>query len=239
MAFSRSLAAAFFGLLALATSAIADGTGDGTAYSGSGEKDKTGFNSCQFGELDSHWESYYAALPSGSFNKATDCGRCIAVKGLDAGASGEWVIVMVVDECASCSGGDVDFSTNAFKDITGFAWDRKQITWKWAECDGSSSSSSSDGEASADAEAASTSSDEPSADDEAKESAADDESAEDADTSADDTSKDAEGELEGDLNGNGKLSRYEKRELKKKQKKAAEEEANNDSGNRKMLRMRA
>jgi len=36
---------------------------------------------------------------------------------------------MVVDECASCSGGDVDFSTTALEKITGFSWDRKRIEW--------------------------------------------------------------------------------------------------------------
>jgi hypothetical protein len=35
---------------------------------------------------------------------------------------------MVVDECASCDGnGDIDFSSTALKDITGYSWDRKRI----------------------------------------------------------------------------------------------------------------
>jgi hypothetical protein len=38
--------------------------------------------------------------------------------------------VMVVDECASCAGnGDVDLSTDALKEATGFSWDRKRIEW--------------------------------------------------------------------------------------------------------------
>ena len=34
---------------------------------GKGNKNHTGFNSCQFGTLDSKWETLYAALPSQVF----------------------------------------------------------------------------------------------------------------------------------------------------------------------------
>lgn len=34
----------------------------GTAYSGPGDKDATGFNACGFGRLDSQWERMYGEL---------------------------------------------------------------------------------------------------------------------------------------------------------------------------------
>eukprot|EP00887_Chlorella_sp_A99_P004774 scaffold4.g4774.t1 len=48
----------------------------------------------------------------------------------------------VVDMCASCSFGDVDLSSNILKQTTGYAWDRKPITWDWVPCDGGASSAS-------------------------------------------------------------------------------------------------
>ncbi|PSC68371.1 polyribonucleotide nucleotidyltransferase [Micractinium conductrix] len=110
--------------------------GDGTAYSGKGNKNHTGFNSCQFGTLDSKWETLYAALPSQVFNKDEDCGKCIKVRGTEPDAPGKWVTIMVVDECASCEGdGDVDFSDVALEKITGYNWDRKGIEWDWVDCE--------------------------------------------------------------------------------------------------------
>jgi len=43
--------------------------------------------------------SWYAALPAGTFGGR--CGQCIRVRGLDSGASGNWHVVKVIDECAS------------------------------------------------------------------------------------------------------------------------------------------
>jgi hypothetical protein len=36
---------------------------------------------------------------------------------------------MVIDQCAGCDHGDVDFASPALEAITGFAWDRKKIEW--------------------------------------------------------------------------------------------------------------
>ena len=108
--------------------------GDGTAYSGDGEKDETGFNSCQFGQLDDRWERYYGALPSRSFD-AHYCGECIRVRGTESDAPGDWVTIKIVDECANCKDGDVDMSKRALKESTGYAWDRKRIEWERVDCD--------------------------------------------------------------------------------------------------------
>jgi len=121
--------------------------GDGTAYSGTGEKDATGFNACQFGQLDDRWEEYYAALPSQVFDRDRDCGRCISVRGTEPDAPQEWVKLMVVDECASCGGdGDVDMSISGLKDASGYAWDRKRVEWKFSSCDGDGGGDSGDGD---------------------------------------------------------------------------------------------
>lgn len=109
--------------------------GDGTAYSGDYSKDDTGYNSCQFGELDDRWERYYAALPSHVFDRKNHCGRCIRIKGVEDDAPGKWVKAMIVDECASCHGdGDVDMSIRALKECTGYGWDRKRIKWGFTKC---------------------------------------------------------------------------------------------------------
>lgn len=42
----------------------------------------------------------------------------------------------VVDECASCSYGDIDLSTAALKKATGYSWDRKGVTWSITSCGG-------------------------------------------------------------------------------------------------------
>ncbi|PSC72555.1 hypothetical protein C2E20_4180 [Micractinium conductrix] len=75
-------------LLGLASTAVCEGEvtrGDGTAYSGKGEKNKTGLNYCQIGDLDEN--------------------------------------------------GDIDFSIDALKEVTGFTWDRKRIEWKFVDCE--------------------------------------------------------------------------------------------------------
>lgn len=38
------------------------------------------------------------------FDRDRDCGKCIRLRGVEDGASGDWVVVKVVDECASCEG---------------------------------------------------------------------------------------------------------------------------------------
>jgi hypothetical protein len=130
-------------VLALAAVAPVDagktGRGEGTAYSGPWEKNKTGKNSCQFGRLPARWEKYYAAIPSHVYKRERDCGKCLKIRGTEKDAPGDWVIVKIVDECASCKGnGDVDLSTTALKEATGYSWDRKDIEWEEVDCpDGS------------------------------------------------------------------------------------------------------
>lgn len=110
--------------------------GDGTAYSGDYEKDVTGFNSCQFGKLADYYERFYCALPSHVFDRKKHCGRCIKVRGTEGDAPGDWVKMMIVDECASCRGdGDVDMSKRALLGTTGYSWDRKRIEWAFTDCD--------------------------------------------------------------------------------------------------------
>ncbi|KAL4426261.1 hypothetical protein ABPG77_009876 [Micractinium sp. CCAP 211/92] len=125
------------GLFALASAAY---TGDGTAYSAPGDKDATGFNACGFGKLDSQWERMYGAMNHAQFPGS--CGKCVRVTGTDSGASGKSFLVKIVDECPECKHGDIDFSTAALEAITGYSWDRKGISWEWADCSGDSSVSS-------------------------------------------------------------------------------------------------
>ncbi|KAL4860132.1 hypothetical protein ACK3TF_000335 [Chlorella vulgaris] len=137
MAFSRL--ALCCALMAIAATTAMAYSGDGTAYSGCGEQDKTGKNSCGFSrdELSGDWNCMYAALPSGCGSQSGGCGECVEV----CGAKG-CAVVKVIDTCASCSCGDIDLSTDALKASTGYSWDRKHVTWKWTSCSGGSSASS-------------------------------------------------------------------------------------------------
>ncbi|KAL4419449.1 hypothetical protein ABPG77_003562 [Micractinium sp. CCAP 211/92] len=139
----------------LACGVAAAYTGDGTAYSAAGQKDATGFNACGFGKLDPQWERMYGAMNADQFPGS--CGKCVRVKGTDSRASGESFLVMIVDECPECKHGDIDFSSAALEAITGYSWDRKGISWDWADCSGDSSVSSQ--AASSDATSSSSSSD--------------------------------------------------------------------------------
>lgn len=134
-----ALTICLLGLLAVASAAY---TGEGTAYSAPGDKDATGFNACGFGKLDAQWERMYGAMNSAQFDGS--CGKCVRVRGTEAGASGKSFLVMIVDECPTCSHGDVDFSTAALEAITGFSWDRKGISWEWADCNGPTDAQSND-----------------------------------------------------------------------------------------------
>ncbi|KAL4856403.1 hypothetical protein ACK3TF_003202 [Chlorella vulgaris] len=141
MAAARSLAV-LCGLLAIAFTAQAY-SGDGTAYSGCGQHDKTGRNACGLsgGDLSGRWNCYYAALPIGCGAQSVDsrarCGDCIKVCG-----SKGCTVVKVIDQCASCSCGDVDLSTDALQATTGYEWDRQPITWEWLDsCDSGDSAS--------------------------------------------------------------------------------------------------
>ena len=71
------------------------------------QKDDTGFNACGFGRLPDRWEKYYGALPVSQFRASEHCGKCIRVRGTQAGASGKWVKVsnrplVVSMTCTTC-----------------------------------------------------------------------------------------------------------------------------------------
>jgi expansin (peptidoglycan-binding protein) len=118
-------------------------TGDGTAYSGTNEIDKTGKNACQFNarRLPSRWRKFYAALNERDWRasgtrrgKSNACGKCLKIKG----KKGQ-VIVKVVDLCPNWAcpkktGHSVDLSKAALKKATGYSWDRKKISWKFTKC---------------------------------------------------------------------------------------------------------
>lgn len=131
--YGLTIAASLMALLTLV--AANQFQGRGTAYSGPNDKDATGFNACGFGDLGSHWERFYGAMNSAQFGGDV-CGKCVRVRGIDSGASGKSFLVKITDECPTCGHGDVDFSTTALEAITGFSWDRKRISWEFADCDG-------------------------------------------------------------------------------------------------------
>ncbi|PRW59027.1 Trafficking particle complex subunit 5 [Chlorella sorokiniana] len=125
-------------LLALTAQVGAQQTfrGFATAYTWPGEKNSKlagGFNACQFGRLSPYYETYFAALNTAQYEDSL-CGRCAAVRGTGSRATGKTVVVMIVDECATCSYGDLDFTTKGANDITGYAFDHQPIEWSWTSC---------------------------------------------------------------------------------------------------------
>ena len=65
-------------------------------------------------------------------------GKCALVHG----ARGS-IVVMIVDECPGCSHGDLDLSSEGLQATTGYAWDRKPISWSFVPCSSGGSSVSS------------------------------------------------------------------------------------------------
>lgn len=118
-------------------------TGMGTAYSGAYQMDKTGKNMCEFNakKLPKRWQVYYAAMNEADWKKAGGkkgiCGRCIKVRGVKGqttrGHKIKTVYAKIVDQCPSwaCRKGNVDFSSVALKEITGYKWDKKKIHWEY------------------------------------------------------------------------------------------------------------
>lgn len=134
-------------LLAAVSTTLAANRGQGTAYSGNNQIDKTGKNACQFNakKLPKRWRKYYAALNEDDWRKAgvrggksKACGKCLEVVGLDRkrGTPKKKVVVKIVDLCPkwACKKGNVDFSKDALYDITGYTWDRKKIQWQFTKC---------------------------------------------------------------------------------------------------------
>ncbi|KAL4425919.1 hypothetical protein ABPG75_009935 [Micractinium tetrahymenae] len=111
--------------------------GYATAYTWPGEKNSQfagGFNACQFGRLSPYFETYFAALNTPQYEQGL-CGRCAAVRGTGSRATGKIVVVKIVDECATCAYGDLDFTTRGSNDITGYSFDHQPIEWWWTSCD--------------------------------------------------------------------------------------------------------
>ncbi|KAL4420984.1 hypothetical protein ABPG77_001303 [Micractinium sp. CCAP 211/92] len=112
-------------------------SGYATAYTWPGEKNSQfagGFNACQFGRLSPYFETYFAALNVKQFDMSL-CGRCAAVRGTGPRATGKIVVVKIVDACATCAFGDLDFTTRGSNDITGYSYDHQPIEWWWTSCD--------------------------------------------------------------------------------------------------------
>jgi len=105
----------------------------------------TGKNACQFKakRLPKYWQKYYAAMNQADWKKMGKrkiCGKCIKVVGVRGhttrGHRIRPVYAKIVDLCPSwaCKRGNVDFSTVALQEITGYAWDKKKIRWEYVPC---------------------------------------------------------------------------------------------------------
>ncbi|KAK3690169.1 RlpA-like double-psi beta-barrel-protein domain-containing protein-containing protein, partial [Podospora appendiculata] len=79
---------------------------------------ETGLGACGWYSSDSdyivalNWEQFDPATPNGNPNDNTLCGSQI-----QANYNGNSVVVTVVDRCAGCSWGDLDFSPAAFSQL--------------------------------------------------------------------------------------------------------------------------
>lgn len=103
-------------------------------------------NQCKMTEsdLERKWQNYFVAMNSKDVRRAGGkkkvCGQCVKVKGAASGNTRSFknnaVYAKIVDVCSSkdCAEGQLDFSKKALKDITSFAWDKKEIQWKITDC---------------------------------------------------------------------------------------------------------
>jgi hypothetical protein len=97
-------------------------------------------NACGFngGDVDGHFKQHFASITSKHYSHDV-CGKCVRV----SGATGKAVLFKIVDECASgCGDHGLDFSMDGLKAVTGYSWDKKKVTWEFADCGGAAVMSS-------------------------------------------------------------------------------------------------
>lgn len=91
-------------------------------------------NACGFngGDVKGHFQQHFASITTKHFSRGV-CGKCVRV----SGATGKAILFKIVDECASgCGAHGLDFSMGGLKAVTGYSWDKKKVTWEWADCGG-------------------------------------------------------------------------------------------------------
>jgi len=110
-------------------------SGDGTAFSDSVNNTGSGF-ACSFRYLNNKFSKYFAAMNQAQWENGASCGRCVLARCVDprCKVQNKDVLVQIVDLCPECKPGDVDFSFDSYKEITGLWPHRLHITWKFTSC---------------------------------------------------------------------------------------------------------
>jgi hypothetical protein len=116
-------------------------TGDATEYTPgfTAEDGAKGF-ACGFRWLATKERKFFAALPGPMWEGSANCGRCAKVTctdpSCDTVAKGRQTLITIVDQCPECKVGDLDFSKEAWNEITNNQpFSRKKISWEWVPCD--------------------------------------------------------------------------------------------------------
>ena len=111
-------------------------TGEGTEYAGtlSSSDGATGYN-CGIKYLTASQRKYYVALNTEDYQDSLYCGRCVIAKCEDDKCkSTNSVKTVIVDSCPSCAKGDLDFSLEAWNELTGISPNRVNISWEFTTC---------------------------------------------------------------------------------------------------------
>ena len=110
-------------------------TGDGTEYSDSLSSDGASGFMCSYPFVSPWVQDYFVAINKDQWAQGTNCGRCVKVSCVDPKCDGQPdVVAYIVDQCATCSSGDLDFGIVPWTDLSGMTPDRVQIAWNFTSC---------------------------------------------------------------------------------------------------------
>ncbi len=112
----------------LSTSAV--NIGDATVYGGV----LSGGN-CGLTDGSERARTHFAAIGAPRWDGAMNCGRCATARCTSDGCPNTPVTVMITDQCPECAADDLDFSTEAWNEVTGnHSPSRLTIEWDFVTC---------------------------------------------------------------------------------------------------------
>ncbi|KAI3429470.1 hypothetical protein D9Q98_005562 [Chlorella vulgaris] len=93
---------------------------------------------CAYPTLSAWQRVYFASINLPQWDGAKQCGRCVMAKCVDARCKirNKYIVAQVVDQCptSDCKRGNLDFSNQAFLELTGLPPDRVAIEWHFTSC---------------------------------------------------------------------------------------------------------
>ena len=110
-------------------------SGKATQYEDDLPSDGAADFACSFPYISPWAQQYYVAVNVEQWDSGKNCGRCVKASCTDprCGTQQE-VVAYVVDQCATCKYGDLDFGSTPWGDLTAMTPDRVQISWNFTSC---------------------------------------------------------------------------------------------------------